>query len=145
MLLPDAQRLTLSLMHDHGLRGWVFAFNRRKRCLGLCRHHEKQIELSIFYISANDEESVRDTILHEIAHALAGPAAGHGPKWKAKCVQIGAKPERLDRVAAMPVGRWKAVCPACRKQYTRHRKPMRNRRYICRACGPDRGVLSFVI
>jgi len=132
-------------MQHHKLRGWAFAYNRRKRCLGLCRHDEKLIELSIFYVAANDEDSVRDTILHEVAHALAGPTAGHGPRWKAKCVQIGAKPERLDREATMPSGRWKATCPGCCKQYTRHRKPMRNRRYICRACGPDTGVLSFLV
>ncbi len=145
MLLPEAQRLAQSIMRQHRLDDWAFAYNRRKRCLGLCRHDEKLIELSIFYVAANDEPSVRDTILHEVAHALAGPAAGHGPRWKAKCVQIGARPERLDREAAMPTGRWKATCPGCRKQYTRHRKPMRNRRYICRSCGPESGVLSFAV
>jgi len=143
MLLPDAQRLCLSLLDKFALRDWSFTFNRRKRCLGLCRHHEKRIELSIFYVAANNEESVVDTVLHEIAHALAGPAAGHGPRWKAMCVKIGAKPERLDDEATMPTGRWRAVCPTCRTQYSRHRKPMRNRRYSCRACGPQTGMLSF--
>ncbi len=143
MLLPQAQRLSLALMRRHALDQWLFAFNRRKRCLGLCRHHEKRIELSIFYVGANDEDSITDTILHEIAHALAGPSAGHGPRWKAMCEKIGAKPQRLDHEATMPGGRWKAVCPGCRRQYTRHRRPMRNRRYACRACGPGVGALSF--
>ncbi len=37
-------------------------------------------------------EQVRDTVLHEIAHAIAGPEAGHGPLWKATARRIGATP-----------------------------------------------------
>ena len=33
-----------------------------------------------------------DTILHEIAHAIAGANAGHGPVWKAVAKRIGAAP-----------------------------------------------------
>ena len=36
---------------------------------------------------------VTDTILHEIAHALAGPGAGHGPAWKATASRLGATPK----------------------------------------------------
>ncbi|MYB34820.1 MAG: SprT family zinc-dependent metalloprotease [Gammaproteobacteria bacterium] len=31
----------------------------------------------------HQSEQVNDAILHEIAHALAGPKAGHGSEWKA--------------------------------------------------------------
>ena len=33
-----------------------------------------------------------DTILHEIAHAIAGVEAGHGPAWKAVAQRLGATP-----------------------------------------------------
>ena len=36
---------------------------------------------------------VRDTILHEIAHALAGAKARHGPAWKAIAKRLGATPK----------------------------------------------------
>jgi len=38
-------------------------------------------------------EQLTDTILHEIAHALAGPAAKHGPAWKAIARRLGATPK----------------------------------------------------
>ena len=36
---------------------------------------------------------MRDTILHEVAHALT-PGDNHGPLWRRVCRQIGARPER---------------------------------------------------
>lgn len=38
-------------------------------------------------------DQVTDTILHEIAHALAGPAARHGPAWKSIARRLGATPK----------------------------------------------------
>ena len=38
------------------------------------------------------EAEIRDTILHEIAHALAGPEARHGARWKAIARRIDATP-----------------------------------------------------
>ena len=35
---------------------------------------------------------IRDTVLHEIAHALVGPEARHGPEWKAIAKRLGATP-----------------------------------------------------
>lgn len=34
------------------------------------------------------------TVMHEIAHALAGSAAGHGPVWKRQMRALGQSPER---------------------------------------------------
>ena len=56
-----------------------------------------------------DPREVRDTILHEIAHALAGAKAKHGPAWKAIARRLGAtlkaraeegEDARADREAA---------------------------------------------
>src|SRR5690606_2786854 len=105
----DAARLARDLMRQHRLHAWTFAFNRAKRGMGLCRYTDRRIELSIHFVTRNDEAEVRDTILHEIAHALAGPEAGHGERWKRQCLAIGATPERCGS-AAMPAGRWRALC-----------------------------------
>lgn len=123
--------LALFLMSEHGLieAGWTFGFNRRKTALGVCRFKPKRIELSRYFVLRNNSERIRKTILHEIAHAIAGPKAGHGPLWRAVARQIGADTERCS-VADMPAGAWKATCDACGKDFSMHRKPKRN--YLCK-------------
>ena len=138
----DARRMALDLMQQYRLTGWTFAFNRAKRTMGLCRHLERRIELSVYFVLANDADSVRDCILHEIAHALAGLAEGHGPIWREICLRIGAKPERCGD-ARMPDGDWSAMCPNCQREYTRHRRPKRNLLYCCSQCGWEVGRLKF--
>jgi predicted SprT family Zn-dependent metalloprotease len=134
--------MALDLMCQYRLTEWTFAFNRAKRTMGLCRHEERRIELSVYFVLANDAESIRDCILHEIAHALAGCEDGHGPVWREICRRIGAKPERCGD-AQMPEGSWSAVCPNCLRQFTRHRRPRRNMAYCCSDCGWERGRLKF--
>lgn len=143
MDLNDAAALAEQLMKQHRLRGWSFRFNRRKRALGLCVYAYKRIELSMYFVHQNDEAAVRDTVLHEIAHAIAGHKAGHGPKWKQVCVAIGAKPERLDREATMPRGGWVGTCQSCQTEHHRHRRPMKGRTYYCKRCGHERGKITF--
>lgn len=143
MDLVAAAKLAQTLMRDHGLVDWSFRFNTAKRQLGVCRYATRRIELSRHFVAANGEPAVRDTVLHEIAHALAGPEAGHGERWKAQCRRLGCAPERLDREAVMPRGRWRARCAGCGQSFHRHRRPMRGRTYACRRCGPERGRLRF--
>lgn len=137
----QAARLASRLISQHGLHDWTFRFNRRKRGLGLCVYAPKRIELSIYFVVANDEPAVRDTILHEIAHALAGHKAGHGPAWRRKCVEVGAEPRRCGE-ATMPAGKWRATCPTCGEHFTRHHRPKHGRKYMCGKCGPQ-GALTF--
>ena len=40
-------------------------------------------------VGAAEEDVVRQTMLHEIAHALVGYEAAHGPVWKRKAAEIG--------------------------------------------------------
>lgn len=141
----DAAQLAHDLMRQHRLKKWSFRYNRGKRTLGLCNYTSKRIELSRYFVARNDEPAVRDTLLHEIAHALAGEKAGHGPKWRAVCKRIGAIPERLDRTAVMPKGHWVATCPGCGVVHRRFRKPLLGRTYMCKACGPEHGTLQFAI
>jgi predicted SprT family Zn-dependent metalloprotease len=143
MNLDESQALARVLMSEHGILDWSFAFNRRRRSLGLCYYELRRIELSAPYVVRNEVESVRDTILHEIAHALAGKDAGHGPKWKAIAARIGATPKRCDDRADMPKGRWHARCPSCAREFHRFRRPNRRAKYSCAKCGPSRGSITF--
>ena len=138
----EVRNLALRLMGQFGLQDWTFVFNKRKRALGLCRYTTKTIELSIFLVDGNSDEEVRDTLLHEIAHALVGPGHGHDSVWKVKCAEVGARPERCGE-AEMPEGRWKASCPACGTAFTRHRRPKTLGGWSCRGCGPEKGKLTW--
>lgn len=133
-----------NLMNAHGLHDWQFKFDKAKRRAGVCKHSKKVISLSLHYVTKNPEDEIRDTILHEIAHALAGPGEGHGLIWKSICIRIGAKPIRCySAQVVMPEGRWKATCPNCQRIFKRHRRS-RFRRYYCPSCGREKGQLTFV-
>ncbi len=80
------------LMEEHGLRGWSLAFVEAKRRLGDCHFRDRVIRISRTHALEGSNEQIRDTVLHEIAHAIAGPEAGHGPLWKATALRIGATP-----------------------------------------------------
>ena len=94
MDLDEAQKEALRLMGEHGLQGWKFRWDDGRRTFGRCWHSKKEISLSQRLTKLNSRDKVIETILHEIAHAHAGHAAGHGPTWRAAAVRIGARPVR---------------------------------------------------
>ena len=121
-------------MARHGLHNWAFTFNRRKRAFGLCDFQSRTIYLSSTLTELNDEAAVRNTLLHEIAHALAGHKAGHGPAWREVARSIGAKPRRCYREdeVKQPPSPYLLVCPSCRGSTPRHRRPKGV--VACRSC-----------
>jgi predicted SprT family Zn-dependent metalloprotease len=138
----EVRKLALGLLMAHGLHGWSFAFNWRKRSMGLCAFSHRRIELSVHFVERNNHAEILDTILHEIAHALVGPGHGHDAVWKTKCIEIGAKPLRCGE-ADMPESRWHARCGACGKSFHRYRRPKRLRGWFCQDCGPQVGALIW--
>lgn len=84
-------------MNQHGLFDWKFEWEKTKRIFGRCWFGRRTIGLSVHLCKVNDEAECFDTVLHEIAHALAflkDGHRGHGKPWKRWCVMIGAKPQR---------------------------------------------------
>jgi len=128
----------------HNLIGWTFGLAKSKRRLGVCKHRSKRIEISEFYAAHNPEESVLDTLLHEIAHAIAGPKAGHGPVWKEVAVRIGATPRTCDDSpdTVMQPGDWQTTCPACKKTHNCYKRPRSLSGYRCKC--PALSPLVFV-
>lgn len=140
MNLFEAGHLARALMNQHGLGDWSFAFDHARRRFGRCDYTHRRITLSRPLTFLNPLEEVRDTILHEIAHALA-PGDHHGPRWRAMCLRIGARPARCysdERVIAPPrkAAAYLMGCPACNWWVQRHRAT--RRRYVCKRC---RGVV----
>jgi SprT protein len=134
MELEQAQNLAEQLMKLHKLRStWSFAFDRSKVRFGKCNYGKKEISLSRHLVQLNDEQQVRETILHEIAHALAPPGAGHGPAWKSLARSIGCSGERCySQEVRRPKPRHKATCPSCNRVIYRHRRT----RIACGKCAP---------
>lgn len=134
MNLLQAQQLANQLMNQYGLldKGWRFEFDTAKRRFGVCRYHSKRIGLSQPLTSANDEVRVKDTILHEIAHALT-PGHGHDSVWKAKCREIGCSDERCftSEDTNLIAGKYRAVCGGCGKTHNRHKRIPRGSQVAC--------------
>jgi predicted SprT family Zn-dependent metalloprotease len=142
------RELARQLMEQHGLSDWEFGLNSNVRRAGVCHYphgcNRGRIELSAYFAERNSEAEIRDTLLHEIAHALVGPDQAHNAVWRAKCVEIGARPERCyGESVKMPRGPWRAICPSCQTEYDRHRAPRSARGWYCRPCGPGRGGLTW--
>ena len=81
------------LMDRHGLEDWMFRFSAAETKLGECREPERIIQLSARHAATAERREVTDTILHEIAHALAGAKARRGPAWKAVATRLGSRPQ----------------------------------------------------
>lgn len=126
MKISDAEKLAYELMGQHKLfsSGWGFKFDNAKVRFGLCSHRRHIISLSRHLTELNEEPEVRDTILHEIAHALAPKRAGHNRQWVYQCLAVGAKPQRCysgSEVKA-PERTLLATCPNCERTVERHRR-----------------------
>ncbi|MFD5599404.1 SprT-like domain-containing protein [Leucobacter sp. NPDC058333] len=79
----------LSDIKVRGDRPWTFAFDNAKRRAGLCNYTDRRITVSRYLASKFDDDEIHQVLLHEVAHALAGPDAGHGPRWKSVANELG--------------------------------------------------------
>jgi hypothetical protein len=133
--LDAAAALALRLMERHGLPGWTLVFDNAKTRAGVCRFDTKQIGLSQPLTRLHAEAEVRDTILHEIAHALVGPGHTHDDVWVRKAREIGCSGTRCVSPGAPQLeGDWVGTCPSGHTT-TRHRRP--ERVLSCPACVPQ--------
>lgn len=143
MKIEDAIALAEALMIEHGLwqKGWTLHTSRALRTFGACSHHLKRIKLSVHLVELNTEEKVRDTILHEIAHALLPREAFHGPLWKDKARSIGARPVACysSKDVTFVPGKYVGTCTKCGKVVYKHRwnRRIESNGYSHNNCGGD--------
>lgn len=142
----EVRRLALSLMEKHSLieRGWTFGFDSPKARVGQCHFGTKTITLSVHWVEVLPMDTLRNTILHEIAHAMAGVQAGHGPLWKAMARAIGCTGERCAETKGYSIGEklWTATCPGCARTVGQHRAPLRVK--ACSTCCKGRFNPRFI-
>ena len=104
---------------------WSFAFDNAKRRAGLCNYTTKRISVSRYLAGRYEDDEIHQILLHEVAHAMAGPKAGHGPRWKAIGKEIGYEGKRLhDGAIAEEHASWIGHCPAGH-EFFRYRAPTR--------------------
>jgi predicted SprT family Zn-dependent metalloprotease len=130
------------VMDSFGLHDWAFAFDNARRRLGACHYGDCRITMSRHFVRLNGGSELRETLLHEVAHALVGPGHGHGRVWQAMARRVGCRPVRCGR-AEMPAGNVAATCGCCARVFRRHRRPSAGVRHWCRRCGPERGLLTW--
>lgn len=135
MELMAAHRLATDLMAQHGLGDWTFRFDNARARFGACRYQTRQITVSRHLARLCSEAEVRNTVLHEVAHALVGRVHGHDDVWRRTALAIGSDGRRTDDGPLGAEGRWTGRCPAGHVVH-RHRRP--SRVMSCSTCSPGR-------
>lgn len=135
MDLDQAETLARELMAEHLPPHWGFAFHRRKRQMGTCNYTRHTLYLSVHFIAFATDDEVDHVIRHEVAHALAGPDAGHGIMWITEAKSLGIEnPSRsIEMVNDLPA-RYRATCDRCGYTYRRHRWTKRVVNSACTRC-----------
>lgn len=127
-----AHLLAKTLMLRHKLDGWHFEFDGAKRRFGCCNYRRKVISLSCILTDLNDEDKVRDTILHEIAHALLGSGYSHGRIFKMKCVEVGCQPRRAYGSEVIQAkAKYTAKCLDCGHEWQANKRLVKAWHKVC--------------
>ena len=137
MTIELAILVAKKLMSNHTeLKIWKATFNNRKRAFGVCNYTKNQIELSSILIPAMSDKAVKDTIIHEISHALTH-GHGHDDVWRSKCIELGGDGKRCGgsekyeegkegrEVLFEKISKYTLTCPCCGAKSFKNRKSTR--------------------
>ncbi|MDN5796507.1 MAG: SprT-like domain-containing protein [Intrasporangium sp.] len=141
MELSEALSVARALVREHGLDGWTVGLDRAKARAAACHFRDRRITLSGHLTALHAEHEVRDSILHEIAHALVGPRHGHDEVWRATALAIGSSGTRCVQDGPAVTGNWWGRCGAGHRT-TRHRRP--ERVMTCAQCSPAFDVRHLI-
>jgi predicted SprT family Zn-dependent metalloprotease len=123
--LERVRRWADALIALHLDPSWSFGFDHAKTRAGLCNYTAKRITVSRHLAARYEDDEIHQVLLHEVAHAIAGTRAGHGPRWKAVATDLGYEGTRLHGGAiAEELAPWVGTCPAGHLHY-RYRRPTR--------------------
>ena len=135
--LEAIAQLARGLMFQHQLGQWSFQFDNGTKRAGCCHYTTQVLSLSHEFAKRAPAEEIKDTILHEIAHALVGKEHHHDDVWRAKALEIGCSGRRChDLQFTLP--RYIVKCERSCWVATAER---RKRGVICKRC---RGSVVYI-
>ena len=136
---------------DAHMPGCKFVWTRAVKQFGHCRYRNGRVEhiaVSRPLTLANDWTVVRNTVLHELAHALVGPGHHHDYVWKRKARELGCSDERCynngrDGLVVNTVAlRYTMYCEKCGDKLGYRARRSAGASYTHRGCG---GKVKFVL
>ena len=146
MTLNDAVKLARKLMDENNLKDWRIVINTNKRRAGYCRFSNKTIAFSMMMVENHTDKSIRNTITHEIAHALAGPKHHHDNVWREIHIRLGGDGQRCYDSDSFKDGEngelkykeehfnYVAVCKNGHVHYRNKLPRRRSAQYSCSTC-----------
>lgn len=135
-------------LEENGLTDWKIKWGKSKKNYGLCYYSKKLIVLSEFLFQRlEDKRNMVNTVLHEVAHAIAGyktvlirgkkKTKHHTKEWKDACILVGARPERCSSASLddnLEDYKYTLVCPECGTTHSQSRMP--KYKESCAKCQP---------
>ena len=149
--LFDVKKLAFFEFLKWGIPDWELIFVKANY-YGICYHDEKIIGISSNLIQAGlTNELIKDTILHEIAHAIDFLHRGytnHDDEWKRWCEVTGANtnttyeyPDKLSRNLS-EYSKYYSECPRCKAILPWFRLPKRKKK--CYKCKKNK-IVSYIV
>ena len=132
--------------------GYSFKWDNAKRRNGQINYHKKTISLSKVRIEVNLHQLhgvIKNTILHEIAHAFSYETygrngIGHCEKWRSIALQIGCNGQRCTSgYENIQTSKYTLLCKVCGKESQIHRKPKLKR--SCGKCSPNVYNINYLL
>lgn len=69
----------------------------------MCKYDKREVVIATCFVECwfNSCDQLRDTLLHEIAHVIAGLGTGHGPVWLEAARRLGCSGNRLHNMKSV--------------------------------------------
>lgn len=140
------------LQCDHDcLLEWRLSLDNARRRAGACHPVQKRISLSRHHLRLNDYLVVKDTLLHEVAHAIVWEKyrqTGHGSRWKQTIQQLGGIAKATGQFET-PTAPWVLVyldanSGKIRKLAERHRRSRKIAAYSLKGEPDTQGRLYYL-
>ena len=136
MTIEQMEKEIRALIAEHAPRGTKFKWSNARSAFGHCAYKYNRdtgryggfiISISKPLATQNDWETVRKTVIHEIAHANT-PSHHHDRVWRRECIRLGGDGERCytsvkrgGDVNTIPY-KYIGVCPKCGAKFPRFRR-----------------------